>query len=177
MTDASDRRVEVWPYDPSWPRRFATEAERLRAALHGVALRLEHVGSTSVPGLAAKPIVDIQLSVERLQPVDPYLEPLEAIGYTHHPDEEPEHELFFKPPEGWPHDFQVHVCRAGGDWERRHIELRDYLRAQPDEARAYGDLKIELAKRYATDRAAYQAAKSSFIDALERHAEKWARKS
>ena len=177
MTDASDSRVEVWPYDASWPQRFAAEARAIAAALGETAVRIEHVGSTAVPGLAAKPIVDIQLSVPSLEANRSYREPLEALGYVHHPDDDQAHELFFKPAEGWPHDFQVHVCSGGGDWERRHIEVRDYLRAHPTEADAYEGLKKELATRHAADRAAYQDGKSSFLDTLERRAGEWARNS
>src|SRR5262245_46071116 len=81
--------LEIVPDDPEWPSAFSAERERFAAALGSLALRIDHHGSTSVPGLAAKPIIDIQVSVHRLEPIETYAEPRPQLGYVHvpHPDD------------------------------------------------------------------------------------------
>ena len=101
---------------------FAAERDRLAAALGEVAVRIDHFGSTAVPGLAAKPWIDIQVAVRRMRPADAYRDPLLALGYVHHPDDDDDHEFFDRRP------YHVHVCAAGGDWARRHLAFRDLLR-------------------------------------------------
>ena len=85
MNVQQERGIEIVPYDSSWPAAFETEAARLRSALWGVALRIEHHGSTAIPGLSAKPIIDIQVSVATLQPAATYRDGLQAQGYVHVP--------------------------------------------------------------------------------------------
>jgi GrpB-like predicted nucleotidyltransferase (UPF0157 family) len=165
--------IEVVDADPAWPARFAEMRARLTEALGPTARRIDHVGSTAVPGLAAKPIVDIQLSVPDVEDEAAYLAPVEACGlvlrFT-----EPGHR-YFRPPQGLPRLWHVHVCTIGSLWERDHLLFRDYLRAHPDEAAAYGWLKRELAPRFATDRIAYTDAKDPFIHRASERAETWAR--
>jgi len=161
-------------YDPAWPERFEAEAHRLRASLGGVALRIEHTGSTSVPGLGAKPIVDIQVSVAALEPRRAYRAPLEGLGYVFFETPEAAVYPFFHRPAGWPHLFHVHVCRAGGDEERRHLAFRDYLRDHSDAAGEYEAMKRSLAGRHLArdiaSRSAYAEAKSAFIRPCEARA-------
>src|SRR5947209_13255704 len=111
----------VVPYDSAWPAAFERERERLRPALGPLALRIEHNGSTAVPGLAAKPIIDIQVSVARLRPMAAYAAPLETIGYTHVPHPDDAFCPFFHRPGGWPHTHHVHVVESGGEEERRTL--------------------------------------------------------
>jgi putative glutamine amidotransferase len=150
-------------YDPAWPKRFEAEATRIRKALGEVALRIEHVGSTSVPGLAAKPVVDIQVSVGSLVPRAPFAEPLVALGYWHGIDLTiPEREYFKLDVDGR-RQFHVHICEAGGEWEREHLVFRDWLREHPDDANAYADLKRGLVAEHPNDRFGYTEAKGEFI--------------
>jgi GrpB-like predicted nucleotidyltransferase (UPF0157 family) len=118
--------------DPTWPARFAAEAARIRAALGPLALRVDHVGSTAVPGLAAKPIIDIQISVAQVQPMDPR-PALEGLGYRHTPypdaDGVVRYPFFGKPPTR-PRAYHLHVAQAGSHHERRHLAVRDFLRAR-----------------------------------------------
>jgi GrpB-like predicted nucleotidyltransferase (UPF0157 family) len=163
-----DNKLEVVPYDSAWPAAFEAEAIRLRTALGTLALRIDHHGSTSIPGLGAKPIIDIQVSVGALQPIAGYGERLQAIGYFHvpHPDDSfcP---FFYRPPQ-WPHSHHVHVVQGGGTEERRTLAFRDYLRDQAAAAREYEQLKRDLAKQLAAtnreSREAYARAKSDFIE-------------
>ncbi len=159
--------IQIVPYDPAWPDRFAREAAVLREALGEVALRIDHVGSTSVPGLAAKPIVDMQISVARLEPMAVFREPLEQLEYRFKLDPDfPDYPFFGKPPVP-PRAYHIHVCAAGSETERRHLAFRDYLRAHPDVADAYAAFKRRIAPGYRVDvhgdREAYADAKSEFI--------------
>ena len=157
----------VTPYDPRWPIEFERERARLAAALGPAALRIDHNGSTAVPGLAAKPVIDIQVSVARLQPMDAYSPALAGLGYIHVPHDDDAFCPFFHRPASWPHTHHVHVVQAGGDEERRTLAFRDYLRAHPEAAREYAALKAQLAEAFSgddfTSREAYAAAKSDFV--------------
>ncbi len=162
--------LEIVPHDPAWAAAFRVEAERIRAALGAVALRVDHHGSTAVPGLAAKPIIDIQVSVAALQPMDVYRGPLESIGYVHVPHADDAFCPFFHRPHGWPHTHHIHVVRRGDAEERRTLAFRDYLRAHPDAAREYEGLKRRLAPQFAApdpaERQAYADAKSEIVERM-----------
>lgn len=166
--------LEIKPYDPSWAVEFERERARLQKALGAIAVRIDHHGSTSVPGLAAKPVIDIQISVHGLQPLSAYALPLESAGYVHlvHPDDS--FAPFFYRPGTWPHTHHVHVVEGGGEEERRTLAFRDYLREHPEVARKYEALKRELAPRYSSSefdsRQAYADAKGEFITAVTRQA-------
>ena len=160
----------IVPYDPSWPHAFAAERDRIAGALGTIALRIDHNGSTSVPGLAAKPIIDIQISVARIHPMDAYRPTLVQLGYTHVPHADDVVCPFFHRPATWPFTHHVHVVEAGGDEERRTLAFRDYLRDHADVAREYEALKRRLAPQHAaTDfasRQAYADAKGPFVEAV-----------
>jgi GrpB-like predicted nucleotidyltransferase (UPF0157 family) len=162
--------LDVVAYDPHWPAAFAAEAGRLRAALGEIALRIDHNGSTAVPGLAAKPVIDIQVSVAELQQMDLYRRPLQSIGYTHVPHPDDAFCPFFHRPREWPHTHHVHVVRAGDAEERRTLAFRDYLREHPDAAQEYAELKQWLAAQFSADsfgsRQAYADAKTEFIERI-----------
>src|SRR5262249_14424444 len=159
--------LEIVDYDPAWPAAFAAERARIAHALGALALRIEHNGSTSVPGLAAKPVIDIQVSVRALQPLEPYVARLAAIGYTHVPHEDDAFAPFLHRPARWPHTHQVHLVVAGGGEERRTLAFRDFLRAHPETAREYERLKRALAPRFSStapgEREAYAEAKGELI--------------
>jgi len=165
-----DEQFEIVPYDPTWPVEFKAEAARIRAALDGIALRIDHNGSTAIPGLAAKPIIDIQVSVQSLRPLKTYGGPLQTIGYHHVPHTDDSFCPFFHRPAGWPHTHHVHVVEAGGAEERRTLAFRDYLRDHVEVARRYEQLKCELAARFAPNddqaREAYADAKTDFIELI-----------
>ena len=142
----------------------------IEEALGDIAVRVEHVGSTAVLGLAAKPILDLQLSVEAIEPRGRYVEPLERLGYLFVPaPETPDYHLFAKPAQR-PRTHHLHVCAVGSEHELRHIALRDFLRAHPDEAARYEALKHDVAARHPQDRLAYIEGKEQYISALVRRA-------
>jgi GrpB-like predicted nucleotidyltransferase (UPF0157 family) len=164
----------VVDHDPTWATDAAAEIDRLRVALGPVAVRVEHIGSTAVPGLAAKPIIDLQVSVAALEPRERYVRPLERAGYLFAPSPDtPDRRFFARPPER-PRSHHVHVCAAGSQAEHRHLAVRDFLRAHPDEAERYGALKRSVAARHAGDRLAYIGGKEAAMVALEARALQWA---
>jgi GrpB-like predicted nucleotidyltransferase (UPF0157 family) len=173
MTQPSDTRAVGPPvivsYKPDWPLRFEAEATRIREALGDAAARIEHVGSTAVPGLAAKDTIDIQISVPTMHRTL-YEAPLEALGYTSVWDKATdEHHFFGRPYKTRPRLFNVHVCPVGSEWERRHLAFRDYLRRNPHAARRYEAFKKGIAPTF-SDTLEYAYAKEEFIREMEHEA-------
>jgi GrpB-like predicted nucleotidyltransferase (UPF0157 family) len=165
--------VEIVAYDPAWPARFAELGRELRAGLGEVALRIDHIGSTAVPGLAAKPIIDIQISVADFEPLAAYRQPLERLGYVYRADNPERTKRYFREPPGR-RRTHVHVRRAGSFSEQWALLFRDYLRAHPDAAAEYAAVKRRLALRFRDDRRAYTDAKGPFLWEVIRRADEWA---
>jgi GrpB-like predicted nucleotidyltransferase (UPF0157 family) len=159
-------------YDPAWPQTYERWRRRVAAALGAIALGIEHVGSTSVPGLAAKPIVDIQVSVADLGGEPLYVPPLQASGLVLRSRDDLHR--FFRPPAGQPREVHVHVCSAGGRWERDHLLFRDHLRAHPAACRRYAKAKQAIVRRWSDDGWAYTDAKTDVILDILKQAGDWA---
>ena len=133
------------------------------------------MGSTAVPGLAAKPILDLQLSVAAIEPRAPYVEALERLGYLFAPaPESPDYHFFARPPER-PRTHHLHVCEVGSRHELRHLAVRDFLRAHDDEAARYAALKRGVVERHPRDRLAYIEGKEAYVAELEARGLEWAR--
>ena len=160
------RAYAISSYDPEWPDRFESESARIREVLGDTAVRIEHVGSTSVPGLAAKPTIDIQVSVPSMVPRSAYTDPLVGLGYRWALDPSTDEHEFFSKDEDGERAFHVHVCATGSKWERRHLAFRDWLRAHPSDAADYERLKRELADRHPRDTYSYASAKTEFIQEI-----------
>jgi GrpB-like predicted nucleotidyltransferase (UPF0157 family) len=166
--------IHLEPYDPRWPAMFAEEAARLRQVLRDEPLAgLEHFGSTAIAGLAAKPIIDILIAVPSLPSARTrFPEKLKALDYVFWAENPNPDRLFFvkgMPPFGAKRTHHVHVTEPAGDlWQR--LVFRDYLRQHPQEAARYEALKRELAAKHPTDREAYTAAKSDYVDSVMRKA-------
>ncbi|MEU1685779.1 GrpB family protein [Micromonospora sp. NPDC005707] len=167
--------VRLRPYDPDWPARYAEEAELLRHTLRGSLIAIEHVGSTAVPDLAAKPVIDILAAVPSLDEFPAVIAPLEGIGYVYTPESEaddPSRRVFRKGPQD-PATFRthhLHVTEHGGRYWRRLIAFRDHLRSHPEDVAAYLALKQGLAARHAGDPARYTREKRDFVREIERKA-------
>jgi GrpB-like predicted nucleotidyltransferase (UPF0157 family) len=174
LDERFDPAIRIVEYDPGWPVRAKSELDRIRRALGPVAVRPEHVGSTAVPGLAAKPIVDLQLAVAAIEQRARYVEPLERLGYLFARDPASPDLLFFAKPANRPRSYHLHVCALDSDHEFRHLAVRDFLRAHRDEADRYEALKRELARRHPRDRLAYIAGKEQYVSELEARACAWA---
>lgn len=151
--------VELSDHDPRWKELFQLEKASIFKTLGPLAISIEHVGSTAVPGIRAKPVIDILITVEsvRLEYVEVALG---KLGYVHVPIGDPER-LFFR--KGMPRTHHVHVVRHGGEEHGKHILFRDRLTAHPEEAAEYGRLKDALALRFKEDRQAYSDGKDDFI--------------
>ncbi len=162
--------ITLAEYDPEWPRLFAREASRIRAALGETALMIEHVGSTSVPGLAAKPIIDILLVVPDSADEPRYVPPLEAAGFVLR-IREPDwyaHRLF----QGPETDLNLHVFSAGCPEIARMLRFRDRLRAHPADRDVYERAKRELARQEWKYVQNYADAKSGVVAEIMARAER-----
>ena len=168
--------ISIEPYDPLWPGRFAVLGTRLREALGEVALRIDHIGSTAVPGLDAKAVIDVQISVAALEPVDPFRLPLEGLGLVYQADNTERTKRYFRERPG---DARTHfhVRRAGSLSEQLPLLFRDYLREHPADAASYAELKARLATQYGENRAGYTDAKGPFIWAAVERADRWAQRT
>jgi GrpB-like predicted nucleotidyltransferase (UPF0157 family) len=164
--------VVLAEYDEEWPRRFEDYRNQLLEALGTVAKRIDHIGSTAVPGLPAKPVIDIQISVEDLNDEDTYRPPIEGLGWPLR-FRSPDHR-FFRPPKGKPRTVHVHVCEIGSEWERRHLLFVAYLRAHPEQRDAYAALKSDLVRRFKHRRSDYLEGEIDFIAKTLGEAERWA---
>lgn len=163
--------IIIAPYTASWPAMFEAEAMHIRAVFGEQALRVEHVGSTAVPGLAAKPVIDIQVSVSSLGPSRQHVELLARLGYLHVDLGEFDRVYpFFQKPAQWPCTHHVHLCVAGSPQEREHLAFRDHLRAHPQVAADYLSLKRTLAAAHHgsthESRERYSLAKSEFVQSV-----------
>jgi GrpB-like predicted nucleotidyltransferase (UPF0157 family) len=161
---AEKREIRIVAYDPDWPKRFEAHARAIARALGGSSLRVEHIGSTSVPALAAKPIIDILVVVADSADESAYLPQLEAAGYVlrvREPDWN-EHRMF-RTPGG---DVHVHVYSAGCPEVGRNLTFRDRLRRNIDDRRRYERTKRELAAKEWPDMNAYAEAKTEVIESI-----------
>jgi GrpB-like predicted nucleotidyltransferase (UPF0157 family) len=157
------REIVIADYDPAWPARFEAERERIVRALGDQVLGIEHIGSTSVPGLAAKPIVDVLVTVTDPDDEVAFREQLERAGYELRV-REPGHRMFRTPAR----DVHVHLWADGGPDVERQIVFRDRLRASAAQREAYERLKRELARQEWNDMNEYADAKGPFIDGVVR---------
>lgn len=164
--------ILVTPYDPQWAEEFRDIGTRLRQALRDTALRVDHIGSTSVIGLDAKPIIDIQISVSYFEPVQEYLEPLQNIGYVYRRDNPERTKRYFREGKGM-RRTHIHVREHGSFGEQFALLFRDYLRVHPDEAKYYATIKYQLKDQFEHERHRYVEAKEPFIWEIMRRASSW----
>ncbi len=165
--------IVVVDYDLTWPALFAALRAPVAAALGDLAIEIEHVGSTAVPRLAAKPVIDLDVALPSMSALDAAIERLAPLGYVHKSDQGIPGRAAFD----WPPRLQRHhlyVCAQDSAEYRRHLLFRDYLRAHPDSAAVYTTLKRHLVTRYCTQREAYTDAKGPFIGDVMARAEEWA---
>jgi len=163
---APNNPVVVVAYNPSWPQQFEALRSRLASVLGHMATAIEHVGSTAVPGLAAKPIIDIDLLLKLPDDLPLAISELASIGYQHRGDLGiPSREAFHAPAGDLHH--HLYVCPDNTEYQR-HIAFRDYLRAHSKESDFYASLKLQLAIRFRDDREAYNNAKAEFVETILR---------
>ena len=161
-----DDRIELVQYNPDWPAVFEAEARRLRAACGSALIAVEHIGSTALPGLAAKPVLDVMLGVTRLEDADALVAPICALGYDYFGRYVRSSRFFFVLRANGRRVIHAHGFVAGGPHWRRHLFFRDHLRTHPQAAERYQSLKRELAARFESDREAYSDGKKAFLQAI-----------
>ncbi|OPA73724.1 hypothetical protein BVG16_26910 [Paenibacillus selenitireducens] len=164
--------ILITPYDPHWTEEFRDIGTRLRHALQDVALRIDHIGSTSVIELDAKPIIDIQISVSSFEPLQVYQEPMQNIGYVFRSDNPERTKRYFRESEGM-RRTHIHVREQGSFGEQFALLFRDYLRQHANEAKYYAAIKYKLKDQYEQDRHHYVEAKEPFIWEIMRRASEW----
>ena len=165
--------IVVVDYDPAWPARFAAERAAIERALGDLVVAIEHIGSTAVPGLPAKPIIDLLIGVRDLQEARARaLEPLQALGYAYLPEYESwlPAELFFRKglPGPWTH--HAHLMERSNPRWAEFLLFRDHLRVHPEDAAAYAAEKRRLAARFGDDIAGYRTGKDEFVAAAKARA-------
>jgi GrpB-like predicted nucleotidyltransferase (UPF0157 family) len=161
-----DAKIELVPYSASWPEQFTSEAQALYAALEPwLAGEIQHIGSTAVPGLSAKPVIDIMAPVRSLAEALPAIEALHGLNYVHFPYRRDEM-LWFCKPSPVHRTHHLHLVPVGSAVWQGRLAFRDALRLEPALASTYGQLKARLAAEHPHDREAYTEAKSPFIQAV-----------
>lgn len=157
--------ITIQDYDPRWPAQFAALRAQLATVLDELADAIEHIGSTAIPGLAAKPIIDIDILLKSTSELPLVIAKLASLGYEHQGDLGIAGREAFRTLKN---DIAHHlyVCPHNSPEYARHIAFRDYLRAHIEDAYAYAALKRELAARFAADRDAYTQAKSEFVEKI-----------
>ncbi|MGH2544786.1 MAG: GrpB family protein [Ardenticatenaceae bacterium] len=165
------RKIVVVPYDPAWPAAFQREAERIACVFGDELLSIHHIGSTSVPGLAAKPIIDVMPLVRDVERVALYSPAMIELGYEPKGEHGIAGRRFFTKGRHPHRTHNVHIYHPSSPEVARHLAFRDYLRAHPAEAEQYARLKAELACQFPNDIEQYMAGKEPFIKELLRKAQ------
>ncbi len=154
--------VKLVPHDPEWDGLFRAEKAKLRDALGDLAVDTQHVGSTAIPTISAKPIIDVAVLVKSIEEVARHVGQIKELGYQKKQENRPERLFFTKGPEE-KRNVYLHIGDAGSNYIQDMIAFRDYLIQNPEEARKYMELKSKLAEKFADDREPYTAAKEEFV--------------
>jgi GrpB-like predicted nucleotidyltransferase (UPF0157 family) len=170
-----NRKVEVTAYEPTWPELLEAEAGRLKAALGKIVIAIHHIGSTAIPGMAAKPIIDILMEVDDIELMDGYNPVMQGLGYIPKGENGIAGRRFFIKGSETVHSHHVHIFQQGDKNIKRHLVFRDYLRMHPSAAEEYSLLKCSLAQQFPEDIDGYISGKDEFVRRLEQKALEWQR--
>ena len=157
-------------HNPKWRQRFEAEAEIVAAAFGPAVVAIHHIGSTAIPGILAKPIIDMLAEATAIEGVDERTPHIEALGYEAKGEFGIPLRRYFRKDVSGIREYQIHAFATSSGEVARHLAFRDYLRSHPDVAQEYSQLKRELSKQYPSDMGAYTDAKAPFIKAVERAA-------
>jgi len=171
----SDDAIHLVSYNEKWPDVAAIEIAAIRAILPTVEFEIEHIGSTAIPGLSAKPIIDLLIGVDSLGTAKQFIEPLERMGYSYwRENPKAEHFYFVK---GLPlvggtgRTHHIHLYQKDHEEIKKRLLFRDYLRTHPESSQVYSQLKEDLANKFSNDREAYTSAKTNFVNSILKLAE------
>lgn len=168
-----NRKVELQSHDPEWLRLYEAEAERLTAVFQSNLVAIHHIGSTAVPGIKAKPIIDIMVVVRDIEQVETINEAMYQIGYIAKGEHGINGRRYFRKGSDIHHSHHIHTFQDGHPEINRHINFRDYLIAHPDVAQAYSQLKETLAQKYESDPLQYNNSKTDFIRTVDEKTAVW----
>ncbi len=172
----ADDPIVLVPYNSQWPAQFLNLAQPIREAMNDVALRIDHIGSTSIPGILAKPVMDIQVTAESFERFDRIRDPLESLRYRWRPDNPDRSKRYFREPVGSSR-IHIHVRKLGSWQQQLSLLFRDYLRVHADECRKYERVKISLAEKCQNDRMKYVMGKDPIIWDILRRATGWVQRT
>jgi GrpB-like predicted nucleotidyltransferase (UPF0157 family) len=167
------RIIEVKPYNPAWPKSYRHEARQIVSVLAGEIMLIHHIGSTAIPGIKAKPVIDCLSEVHGIDKIDAFNSVMMTLGYDPRGESGIPGRRYFVKRIHETHMYHLHVFQVGHPEIDRHLDFRDYLRAHPSEALSYSQLKADLAEKYRYDSVAYTEGKSAFIREIDRKATVW----
>lgn len=172
MGDDTTKPIKLYTYDPQWAQDFETERRKIQAVIGSCVAAIEHIGSTAVPGIRSKPLIDLMVGLHQLDDAPQTYDALERLGYVyvqHYEEIIPERRFFYKD-RGKIRTHNLHMVEQGSQFWEEHLLFRDYLRDHPETAREYEALKFALAAEHQTDRPAYSGAKGEFVAAVLKRA-------
>jgi len=166
------RRVGVVSYNPNWKEMYKEESEKIKNILNDIIIDIHHIGSTAIPGIKAKPVIDILVEVKDIEGVDQYNHKMRELGYEVMGEYGIPKRRFFRKGEN-KRTHHIHIFQVGNEEIGRHINFKEYLIACPDKAREYSKLKEKLVNKYTYDVKNYTNGKSDFIKEIDRKAKLW----
>ena len=166
------RKVEVKKYDPMWKQKFEVERNKLGNLFQTILVNIHHIGSTSIPGLSAKPIIDLLIEVTDIEKVNAFNNQMTELGYEAKGENGIPLRRYFQKG-GDERTHHVHIYETGNSEIKRHLTFRDYLLNHPEKAKRYGKLKEQLAQHFPYDIESYIKGKDNFVKELDRKAKKW----
>jgi GrpB-like predicted nucleotidyltransferase (UPF0157 family) len=167
------RKIEVLPHNPNWKQDFAEELKLVADALGNNVIKIHHIGSTSIPGIYAKPIIDMLVEVANIDQVDAFNPPMIALGYEVMGEHGIPGRRFFMKEINQIRTHHIHAFKVGSHDVERHLAFRDYMILYPESAQKYSELKQDLAKKFPNDIESYMDGKNGFIKNMEKHALAW----
>ena len=170
------KRVQVVVYDPNWITKFREEAKLILTILGDELLEMHHIGSTAIPGIFAKPVIDILPVVRSIENVNGYNPQFVEVGYEPRGEYGLPGRRYFSKDEGEEGKYHIHMYQIGNPEIERHLAFRDYMMSHPKEALAYSNLKVRLTQEFPSDIDAYMDGKDSFVKERERRALVWKKK-
>ncbi|MDX8047180.1 GrpB family protein [Gracilibacillus sp. S3-1-1] len=160
------RKVEVCPSNENWPSMFEAEAKKLQSIFGQEMIAIHHIGSTSVPGLQAKPVIDMMPVVKNIDDVDAFNQEMNKLGYECKGENGISGRKYFQKG-GDDRTHHVHIFQHGSDEINRHLAFRDYLRSHPEDRERYGTLKERLAQQFPDDMISYMEGKDGLVKEIE----------
>ena len=168
----STRKIEIVSYDPNWAEKFSQEASKIKKIFHSIFTEIYHIGSTAIPGIKSKPIIDILVEVKDIEAVEHHNKEMEGLGYEAMGEFGIKNRRFFQKG-GNCRTHHVHIFQTGDREIERHLYFKEYLIVHPGEAEKYSVLKEKLINDYPFDAQGYSNAKSEFIIEIDQKAKKW----